>query len=99
MDPEERVLFDAWQEEICREGEEAERVLKPYLQKYLPKDALVVLAGPCPDTPTFVAYQEGRLSPLEADEITTRHVVFCRSCLEELEILRRADEVEYEFST
>lgn len=87
------VAFEAWQEEFLREHQEGDERLSRFLRERLPADALAVLKGPCPDTPTFVAYQEGALPIGQAEEIQ-RHVVFCRACLEELVALGRADEVD-----
>lgn len=92
---EDRAAFDAWQEEILRENYERDERLSRFLRDNLGPEELAVLRGPCPDTPTFVAYQQGDL-PVERAEAIQQHVVFCRACLEELVALGWADEVDYD---
>ena len=92
---EDRAAFEAWQEEILRENYERDERLSRFVRDYLRPEDLAILRGPCPDTPTFVAYQQGDL-PVERAEEIQQHVVFCRACLEELVALGRADAVDYD---
>lgn len=93
-DAEEESAYAAWAEELLREGEEEGKWVVPLL-KSIPVEEFAPFAGPCPDTATLVAYQESGFLSSYLD----RHVLFCRSCLEEFRILGRADKVEYEYPT
>jgi hypothetical protein len=89
------AAFAAWQEEIRRENQARDERLNRFLRESLRPDELAALKGSCPDTQTLVAYQEGTLPIAQADELQ-RHVVFCRSCLEEVVALGRAAEIDYD---
>lgn len=94
VDEDELATYLAWQEEICQEGEEAGKVIIPLL-KSITREEILSFAGPCPDMPMLVAYQEGNLALQRTQEIN-RHEVFCRSCGEEVAMFGRADDVDYD---
>lgn len=89
------AAFEAWQEDLLRENHARDERLSRFLRESLRPDELAALKGSCPDTKTFLEYQEGALPLEQADELQ-RHVVFCRSCLEDVVALGHADEIDYD---
>jgi hypothetical protein len=87
------AAVEAWQEESLQAHQEENERLRRFLRENFDPIAFKEFIGPCPETSRFVMYQEGDLSVEDTVEIQ-QHVLFCRSCLEALVALGRADEVD-----
>jgi len=71
----------------CNEFLSFVRGFKATLKKTAP--GLLQPDTPCPDADTLVAFADGELDEQVA-QLVRQHTIFCRDCLEELDLLRQA---------